>query len=126
MPRLRARATVPSLLASSTRSTSSTTSRGISRQVFSSVRSALYAGSTTTTFLPGSTKLVFLGHVHESTLDTVVKNARNHQGGQHACRRGQKQIGLDASQPQKRRQALDGDDHRQMHQIQAIAHFSAP
>src|SRR2546428_652241 len=49
MPRSRATSTVRSWLASSTRITSSTTSRGISSQVLSSVRSALYAGRTTTT-----------------------------------------------------------------------------
>jgi len=51
MPSRRERATVWSALASSIRITSSTTSNGISRYVCSSVRSALYAGSTTTTRL---------------------------------------------------------------------------
>src|SRR5690242_17658401 len=51
MPSLAATATVSSLLRSSTRMISSTSPLGMSLYVSSSVPAALYAGSTTTSFL---------------------------------------------------------------------------
>src|SRR5581483_793849 len=61
MPSSRATCTVWSGLASSVSSTSSTMSRGISSHVLRSVRSALYAGSTTTMRRRWSTAAMIAG-----------------------------------------------------------------
>src|SRR6185369_1330255 len=69
MPSFLATSAVSSRLASSTRTTSSTNSKGISLYVFSRVLDALYAGRTITIFLPFSIILLtfkpFLSQRHK-------------------------------------------------------------